>query len=216
VKSAQDVQWYKDVFGCLDSVPPPGHQMSLWEDQTVMVSKHLCGSGIDHLLRSLERSNFWPRLLVLSSCCHNKSSPWEYVNHPYLQTLLQCDNQDNHQDWQTLTNKTSWLQEERQPWMIQMATLLESLLDHGRVMWLRENGNSKLAPSGREGGSWMASAPAREEHDLSVEEHRFLAEGRKRGYACCRMEFVSSHITPRNKVLVAWRRGGLLAPLSLD
>ena len=113
------------------------HDIRYSPSDTVVVAKHLCGNGIDFLLRSMEAQSVWPEVLALATCCHMKGGFADYVNPSYLRKTLHIENE---RKWSCVANKTSWLQHERPIWMQQTGKLLETLIDMGRVMWLRERG----------------------------------------------------------------------------
>lgn len=151
VSRIEDVDWRRDV----GYVP----------HRSVFVSKHLCGSGIDALLRMCGEQHVWPRAMVLSSCCHHKSSYEDYISRTYLQGIS-VRSQD---EFLTVARRSSWLASERPLWMQRVGATAEALLDLGRVLWLRQ-----------------------------------------RGYAAFSVVAMSSYVSPRNRMIVAWRRGGLL------
>ena len=105
-------------------------------DKTLVVCKHLCGSGIDLALRNMWSQGVAPRGMLLSTCCHFKCSLPAYINQPYLRSIGLTD----ENSWNAVARKTSWLQKERDLWMQVVGEALESILDHGRVLWLRQNG----------------------------------------------------------------------------
>jgi hypothetical protein len=153
----EDMAWASHI-----AVPAP---------QCIAISKHLCGSGIDMVLHLCDRDNAWPAALALSSCCHHKCRIHEYVNQRYLRELGITD----QATFDAVARKAGWLASENAGWQQLIGATVESLLDLGRVLWLRE-----------------------------------------RGYSAFTVTCMSPFLSPRNKMLVAWRSGGLLpaSPMS--
>lgn len=74
-KPIEDVNWREDV--------------RYHPDDVLVVSKHLCGGGVDQLLRTFQLQGFHPRGLCLSSCCHFKRLSTEsYINPSFIKGLL--------------------------------------------------------------------------------------------------------------------------------
>ena len=152
-KTIERVDWAADI----------GHRPC----DCIGISKHLCGAGIDAVLRMCESENAWPAAFALSSCCHHKCRHHEYIHQGYLRAL----GIDGQQQLDDVARKAGWLASEHPPWMQAIGGAVESLLDFGRVLWLRE-----------------------------------------RGYVAFTVSCMSPFLSPRNKMVVAWKRGGLLGP----
>ena len=150
-------------------------------DKAAVITKHLCGAGVDHLLRSFELQQYYPKYLFINSCCHMKSSYAEYINPQYLNDTMgiYCE-----EVYRCVTSRTSWLQQWGEAartnakvaalvrdlkWQHGAGKCIEGLMDEGRVRWLEE-----------------------------------------RGYSAVMVEHVPSAVTPRNKLLIARRHDGLL------
>lgn len=147
----ESLDWERDI------VHRPG--------RTVAISKHLCGNGVDLVLRRCEASNAWPAAFALSSCCHHKLVFADYVNQSFLRQL----GITSPDVLSAVGRKAGWLASENPLWQQRVGGAVEALLDHGRVLWLRQ-----------------------------------------RGYAAFSVTCMSTFLSPRNRMLVAWRRDGLL------
>jgi hypothetical protein len=151
-KYIQDVNWAADI------VAPP--------HRCIAVSKHLCGSGIDHTLRLFASQDAWPNAVALSSCCHHKCRIEEYIDPAYLAALGIND----QATLDAVARKAGWLASENPAWLQLLGATVEAMLDLGRVLWLRQH-----------------------------------------GYAAFTVTCMSSFLSPRNKMLIGWKHGGLLS-----
>ncbi|GET88892.1 methyltransferase domain containing protein, putative [Leishmania tarentolae] len=76
----RDVRWF-------DAVPAA-------PARTALIAKHLCGSGVDEVLRHLEAQKCLPRILVLAPCCFNKITFEKYCDAAYLRQVMGIDSDE--------------------------------------------------------------------------------------------------------------------------
>lgn len=136
-KDIREVNWRSDV--------------RFHDRDCIVMTKHLCGAGVDHLLRQMELQQFYPKYLFINSCCHMKSSFAEYINRRYLEESMCISSQEVYQ---CVSSRTSWLHQwdtadpkevqlaEGLKWQERVGKCIEGLMDLGRVKWLRERGYS--------------------------------------------------------------------------
>lgn len=164
----QDVDWRADIGS------DPAH--------TVVVAKHLCGSGIDECLTTLDGQGVRPRVLVLAPCCFPKIKLERYCDPAFLARCLGIETQEGFDRIGSLTDwnmscaqfaKEAVIEQMTQqrgriasqepagarelsfpykrvgsfrsvasilPCMHALSQLIESLINHGRVLWLRQRG----------------------------------------------------------------------------
>ena len=125
-KEIQELDWYRDV--CVDPA------------RCIVMTKHLCGAGADRLLRLLETQNIRPKLIVLSTCCHNKGCLSDYINPLFLNHVLHVENAEM---FSMVADRTSWIHREDQQeydYQRSLGLLAEWLLDLGRIQRLRQRG----------------------------------------------------------------------------
>lgn len=122
-----------------------------WNHQVALISKHLCGTSIDHCLRWLELHQQLPAVMVLSPCCYNKGQMEQYLNQKYLAEVGVTTNEG----WNRTTKLTDWnasslrQERERKPkdlyylegeWNYLTSDVVHAALDEGRLRWLRQRG----------------------------------------------------------------------------
>ncbi|KAG5478184.1 hypothetical protein CUR178_04898 [Leishmania enriettii] len=61
--------------------------------RTALIAKHLCGSGVDEVLRHLEAQDCLPRILVMAPCCFNKITFDRYCDAAYLRQVMGIDSE---------------------------------------------------------------------------------------------------------------------------
>lgn len=181
VKAVEDVDWRTDVM----------YQPA----QTALVSKHLCGTAVDAFLRRLDWGGCLPPVLVLSPCCYNKGTWWEYLNMSYLKDVLGVADEAS---WNALTVKTDWNASEKM-------SVQHACCSVTRASNTKETKSAlKLAETALS-NAWL--------YNVSNLIHAALDEGRllwlrQRGYECTLVTFAPAVVTPKNVAIVAVYRGG--------
>ena len=190
--------------------------------RTALIAKHLCGSGVDEVLRHLEAQGCLPRILVLAPCCFNKISFDTYCNPAYLQQTMGIASEAGLARVHRLTD---WN-------MSCYQSTHEALLTHGGRK--RQRCSKDATPTcddcdlakASEANASQAFSYERRSGPRSIVNsitctHAFarLVEGllnygrmswlRSRGYKVQLVQYVPDVVTPKNMCLVAIRRSQL-------
>ncbi|EKF39411.1 hypothetical protein MOQ_000364 [Trypanosoma cruzi marinkellei] len=136
-------------------------------NRCAMIAKHLCGTAIDMCIHHLQVVDRLPRIMVLVPCCFNKGSFLEYCNPVYLHSVAGVTTEMAWNRWTRLTdwNRSSYQQftastrpatccndpvkmghqkmkklQHFLPCMDDIAFMAEAVINHGRLLWLRQLG----------------------------------------------------------------------------
>ncbi|KAF8287123.1 hypothetical protein BCY84_02240 [Trypanosoma cruzi cruzi] len=143
-------------------------------NRCTMIAKHLCGTAIDTCIHHLQFVDRLPRIMVLVPCCFNKGNFVEYCNPVYLHsaagvktemawnrwTRLTDWNRSSHQQFTASTRPVKCCSDSVKmghrkmkklqhflPCMDDIAFMAEAVINHGRVLWLRQLGYHALTVS---------------------------------------------------------------------
>ncbi|KAK7195740.1 Methyltransferase domain/Methyltransferase TRM13 [Novymonas esmeraldas] len=121
--------------------------------RTALVAKHLCGSGVDEVLRHLEAQSCLPRILVLAPCCYHRCALDSYIDAGFVSTLLGISDEDA---FRRLTRLTDWnmscyqrlhgtgASKKSVRYLVScpegIAASVGAVVNQGRVQWLQQRG----------------------------------------------------------------------------
>ncbi|KAG5477706.1 hypothetical protein LSCM1_05002 [Leishmania martiniquensis] len=200
--------------------------------RTALIAKHLCGSGVDEVLRHLEAQDCLPRILVLAPCCFQKISFDRYCDAAYLKQVMGIESEEALARVSRLTDwNMSCYQSHHERMLEQTEAARRGLRTSGRELICEAQRISEAAPpaarhavDGRSTTSGAASfCRQRRSSPRSIVSsiactHAFarLVEGllnygrvqwlRRRHYHVQLVQYVPDVVTPKNVCCLAIRQ----------
>jgi len=126
LKDIFDVAWHHDTRSS--------------DYHTGVLCKHLCGTSLDRLLRSMITQGFRPCALVLAPCCYHKGNMEEFLG---LGCVLPEARRWDPQDIALVRRYTGWSDERhhgKDLWRSDVGRFCERALDLGRIAFLEQYG----------------------------------------------------------------------------
>ncbi|GET88893.1 methyltransferase domain containing protein, putative [Leishmania tarentolae] len=168
----RDVRWF-------DAVPAA-------PARTALIAKHLCGSGVDEVLRHLEAQKCLPRILVLAPCCFNKCSLDTYIDPEFVSALLGLNSAET---FSHLTRLTDW-----------------NASVYQRLQGVALSRTAPSASTSKKSVRYFVSCPG----GIAASVEAVVTQGRvqwlqRHGYVVQLAEYVPDCVTPKNRCMVAYR-----------
>ncbi|CAG9574520.1 hypothetical protein LMJF_24_0540 [Leishmania major strain Friedlin] len=199
--------------------------------RTALIAKHLCGSGVDEVLRHLEAQECLPRILVLAPCCFNKITVDRYCDAAYLRQVMGIDSEEALERVNRLTDwNMSCYQSTHERMLARVEAARRSSATSGRgcaceVQIAMEAVASQALPA-VDSSSAAASPPCCYQrrsgprsiansitctHDFALLAEALLNYGRmqwlqQRHYDVHLVQYVPDVVTPKNKCWLAIRQ----------
>ncbi|KAG5500699.1 hypothetical protein JIQ42_04722 [Leishmania sp. Namibia] len=154
--------------------------------RTALIAKHLCGSGVDEVLRHLEAQDCLPRILVLAPCCFHRCSLSTYINPEFVSALLGLGDAEA---FHHLTRLTDW-----------------NASVYQRLQGATASGAALLSFVSKKSMRYLISCP----EGIAASVQAVVSQGRVQwlqhhGYVVQLVEYVPNVVTPKNQCLVAYR-----------
>ncbi|AYU79137.1 Methyltransferase domain/Methyltransferase TRM13, putative [Leishmania donovani] len=154
--------------------------------RTALIAKHLCGSGVDEVLRHLEAQESLPRILVLAPCCFSKCSLDTYIDPDFVSALLGLG---SAAAFCHLTRLTDW-----------------NVSVHQRLQGVALSGRGPSASVSKKSVRYFVSCP----EGIAASVEAVVSQGRvqwlqRHGYIVRLVEYVPDCVTPKNRCMVAYR-----------
>nr|CAJ2474065.1 unnamed protein product [Leishmania braziliensis] len=184
--------------------------------RTALIAKHLCGSGVDEVLRQLEAQDCLPRIFVLAPCCFHKITLDGYCNVVYLRQVMGIDSEEALARVSRLTDwNMSFYQSNHERMLARIEAARRSAGTNGKERACEAQLPSEAAAAAfcyqrRSGPRSIAnSIPCT--HAFAQLVEGLLNYGRmqwlqQRRYDVQLVQYVPDVVTPKNKCVIATRQ----------
>ncbi|CAJ1026750.1 putative Methyltransferase TRM13 [Leishmania utingensis] len=184
--------------------------------RTALIAKHLCGSGVDEVLRQLEAQNCLPRIFVLVPCCFHKITLDGYCNVVYLRQVMGIDSEEALARVSRLTDwNMSFYQSNHERMLARIEAARRSAGTNGKERACEAHLPSEAAAAAfcyqrRSGPRSIAnSIPCTHAFAQLVEgllNYGRMQWLRQRRYDVQLVQYVPDVVTPKNKCVIATRQ----------
>ncbi|CAJ1026563.1 putative Methyltransferase TRM13 [Leishmania shawi] len=184
--------------------------------RTALIAKHLCGSGVDEVLRQLEAQDCLPRIFVLAPCCFHKITLDGYCNVVYLRQVMGIDSEEALARVSRLTDwNMSFYQSNHERMLARIEAVRRSAGTNGKERACEAQLPSEAAAAAfcyqrRSGPRSIAnSIPCTHAFAQLVEgllNYGRMQWLRQRRYDVQLVQYVPDVVTPKNKCVIATRQ----------